>query len=68
MTLSEKICRIRSECLVLKKLAESASLPTLAYLLDMAALEAVNHEMGLQRGEPPTRSLPAPQRKMSAVA
>lgn len=54
MTQLERVCHLRSECLALKKLADESNLSTLSHLLDMAALEAVNHEMALQKGEPPT--------------
>lgn len=58
---------IRTECLALKKVAEKANLPTLAFLLDMAALEAVNHEMRAQKGEPPTSSRTAKKRMRTAA-
>jgi len=61
------ISLIRTQCLALKKMAEKANLPTLAFLLDMAALEAVNHEMRLQKGEPPT-SPRATKRKIRVAA
>lgn len=65
----ERVCRIRSECLVLKKLADEANLPMLSHLLDMAALEAVHHEMALQIGEPPTiMSTTLPPAKIRAIA
>ena len=63
----EIVAQIRSGCLTLKKLAEKANLPMLAYLLDVAALEAVHHEMKAQRGLPPNRKK-ASMRRSKAVA
>ena len=64
----EIVAQIRSGCLTLKKLAEKANFPMLAYhLLDVAALEAVHHEMKAQRGLPPNRKK-ASMRRSKAVA
>lgn len=63
----EIVGQIRSGCLALKKLAHKANLPMLAYLLDVAALEAVHHEMEVQRGLPPNRKKAA-VRRTKAVA
>jgi hypothetical protein len=45
----EAVRQLGVGCLKLKKAADELRLPTLSFLLDMAALEAVNHEMALSK-------------------
>lgn len=62
-----EVMALSQACLALKKRAEDENLTLLAYILEMAALEALHHETAVyQAGLPPSDSVVERKSKSAA--